>query len=94
MREVEAQAARFHHAAGLLDMRAQHLPQRGVQQVRGGVVAARGIAQVRGHFGAQHIAHADGRVRHDAVDGQAGNAGENGFHIGDPFIAEAEYSAP
>ena len=53
--------AGFHHAAGLLDVRAQHLAQGGVQQVRRGVIAARGIAQRRGHFGAQHVAHGDGR---------------------------------
>ena len=39
MREIEAQARRFHHAARLLDVRAQHLAQRGVQQVRGGMIA-------------------------------------------------------
>ncbi len=50
--EVEAQPRRLHHAARLLDVRAQHLAQRGVQQVRGGVVAPRGVAQRRGHFGA------------------------------------------
>ena len=38
--EIEAQAAGLHHAAGLLDVRAQHLAQRGVQQMRGGVIAA------------------------------------------------------
>ena len=63
VREIEAQAAGLHHAARLLDVRAQHLAQRGVQQVRGGVVAPRGVAQRRGHFGAQHVADADGRVR-------------------------------
>jgi hypothetical protein len=31
-------------------VRPQHLAQRGVQQVRGGVIAPRGIAQRRGHF--------------------------------------------
>ena len=81
--EVEAQAAGLDHAAGLLDVRAEHLAQRGVQQVRGGVVAPGGVAQRRGHFGAQHVAHADGREGGDAVHGQAGHAGEGGLDIGD-----------
>ena len=32
MREIETQPRRLHDAARLLDVRAQHLPQRGVQQ--------------------------------------------------------------
>ncbi len=39
MRKVEAQAIGIHDAAGLLDVRAEHFAQRGVEQVRGGVVA-------------------------------------------------------
>ena len=49
------------HAAGLLHVRAEHLAQRGVQQMRGGVVAHGGVAQRRGHVGAQLVADADGR---------------------------------
>ena len=60
MSEVETQAAGIHHAAGLLDVRAQHLAQRGVEQVSRGVIAAGGVAQRRGHFGAQHVADAMG----------------------------------
>ena len=43
MREIEAQAAGLDHAAGLLDVRAEHLAQRGVQQMRGGVIAHGGM---------------------------------------------------
>ena len=39
VREIEAQPRRLDHAARLLDVRAQHLAQRGVQQMRGGVIA-------------------------------------------------------
>jgi hypothetical protein len=48
--EVEAQARRLDDAAGLLDVRAEHLAQRGVEQVGGGVIAlgreARGVLDV------------------------------------------------
>ena len=44
--EIEAQAARVDDAAGLLDVRAEHLAQRGVQQVGRGVVAHGGVAQI------------------------------------------------
>ena len=44
VREVEAQAVRRHQRALLLHMRAQDFAQRGVQQVRGGVIAADVVA--------------------------------------------------
>jgi hypothetical protein len=55
--EIEAQAAGIDHAAGLLDMLAQHLAQRGVQQVGGGVVA-HGIAP------ALHVHRSNGYIPH------------------------------
>ena len=45
MREIEAEARRLDDAAGLLHMRAQHLAQGGVQQVRRSMVALRREAQ-------------------------------------------------
>ena len=52
VREVEAQPIRRDERAGLAHVRAQPLAQRGVQQVRGGVVAARRIASVGIDIGA------------------------------------------
>ena len=43
--EVEAQAIGRHERARLLDVRAEHLAQRRVEQVGAGVVAARRVAQ-------------------------------------------------
>ena len=73
--EVETQARRFDHAAGLLDVRSEHLAQRGMEQVRSGVVALGGRAFGCGDFGAQFIARRDGRVGVDLVHGQAGDRG-------------------
>ena len=44
--EVEAQPVRRDQRAGLLDVRAEHLAQRRVQQVRRGVIAARGVTHL------------------------------------------------
>ena len=41
--EIEAEAVGRHERAGLLDVRAQHLAQRCMQQVRGGVIPPRRI---------------------------------------------------
>ena len=46
VREVEAQPVGRDQRAGLLDVVAEHLAQRVVQQVGGGVVAADGVAAV------------------------------------------------
>ena len=48
MREVEAQPRGLHDAAGLLHMRAEHVAQRGVQQMRRRVIAHRRHAACRG----------------------------------------------
>ena len=50
--EVEPQPIRRDERARLLDVRAQHLPQRRVEQVRGGVVAPRRVAHGRRDLGA------------------------------------------
>ena len=46
VRKIEAQPVGMHRRTGLLHVRAQHLAQRRVQQVRAGVVAADGVAAV------------------------------------------------
>ena len=81
VREIEAQPRRFHHAARLFDVRAQHLAQGRVQQVRGGVIAPRGIAQRLGHFGRSTSPTRMGACATNAMHGQPGNAGEGGLHI-------------
>ena len=54
--EVEAQPVGSHQAAGLLDVRAEHLAQRGVQQVGAGVVAHGAGAPLGVDLGAHHHA--------------------------------------
>ena len=49
VREVEPQPIRRHERPGLLDVRAEHLAQRRVEQVSGGVVAARRVARLDAH---------------------------------------------
>jgi hypothetical protein len=93
VREIETQARRLHHAARLLDMRAQHLPQRGVQQVRGGVIAHGGEAQRPGDFRAQFVAHADGRGRDDAMHGEARHRWISRLHVGGFLAAQHEQAA-
>ena len=73
MSEIEAKARRFDHAAGLLDVRSENLAQRGVEQVRRGVVAHGGAALGHADFGAQFVADVDLRERADLVDGEAGH---------------------
>ena len=58
--EVEAQAVGIDQRAGLLDVRAQNLAQRGVEQVRAGVVAADGVAALAIDDGVDVVA--DGEV--------------------------------
>ena len=57
VRKVEAQPVRMHRRTRLLYMRAQHLAQRRVQQVRAGVVAPDGIAPLPVNNRVDVIAH-------------------------------------
>ena len=63
--EIETKTRRFDDAAGLFDMRAENLAQRGMQQVRRGVIALGGEAFADGDFGAEFVAH--GNVRQGAI---------------------------
>ena len=56
--EVESRAIGSDERAGLLDVRAQHLAKRGVQQMRGRMVAARRIARVLIHIRPNDVADA------------------------------------
>ena len=87
--EVEAQAVGIDERAGLLDVRAEDLAQRGVEQVRAGVVAADGVAALAVDDGVDVIADGeglleDGLVRADALHGQdaAGDFGDGGVAVG------------
>ena len=51
VREVEPQPVGRHQRAALLDVRPEHLAQRRVQQVGGGVVPARRVARLVVHCG-------------------------------------------
>src|SRR5688572_8461606 len=57
MHEVETQAIGRHERAGLLDMRAKHLAQRRMDEVRRSVIAACCIAQRAINFGGHQIAN-------------------------------------
>src|SRR5688500_7956188 len=57
MHEVETQAIRRHERAGLLDMRAKHLAQRRMDQVRRSVIAPCCIAQRAINFGGHEVAN-------------------------------------
>ncbi len=75
VREVEAQAVGSTERAGLLDVGAEDLAQRGVEQVRAGVVAADGVAAFAVDDGVDVIADGErlleqGLVRADALHGR------------------------
>ena len=59
VREVKAQAAVVDERAGLVDVLAQDRLEGGVEQVRGGVVAADELAAVRVDRGAHGVAHVE-----------------------------------
>ena len=59
--------------AGLLDVRAEHLAQRGVEQVRAGVVAHGGVADFAVDDGVDRVADGDGLLGDDLV-------GEDALH--------------
>ena len=65
--KVEAQTIRLHQRAGLMDVVAQHLLQRGIQQVGGGVGAAHGAAALRIDGGGNAVAHMEGAPQQLAV---------------------------
>ena len=89
VREVEAQPRGIDRGTGLLYVRAQHLAQRGVQQVRAGVVAADGVAAVGIDDGVDVVAEGQrlleqSLVGADTLDGEdaAGNFGDSRVAIG------------
>ena len=73
--EVEAQAIGRDERARLLDVPAEHLAQRGVQQVRGGVIAPRRITQLAVDFGADDVARGNRAARCPRADARAAGPG-------------------
>ncbi len=67
VREVEAQVAGIDQRARLLHMRAQHIAQRGVQQVRAGMVAHGRVAHLGVDHGVDLVADVDRLLRRDAM---------------------------
>ena len=82
MAEVKAQPGRIDHRACLLHVDAQHRPQRGVQQVRRGVIAAGCRAPFRAHLTANNIALGDSGDGGDFVNGQARHGRISGLNRG------------
>ena len=82
--EIETQARGFDYAAGLFDVRSEDLAERGVEEVRRGVVALGGEAFAYGYFGAEFVSCGNLRERMNPVHGEAGDRGvriENGRHL-------------
>ncbi len=72
VREIEPQPGGLHHAAGLLDVLPEHLAQRGMQQVCGGVIAHCGARVDVIHARPYFVTHAQGPDGRDAMHRQAG----------------------
>ncbi len=71
VREVEAQVAGIDQRARLLHMRAQHVAQRRMQQVRAGVVAHGRVADLGVDHGVDLVADVDGLLGGDAMRAHA-----------------------
>ena len=71
VREVEAQVAGIDQRARLLHMRAQHIAQRGVEQVRAGMVAHGRAADFVVDHGVDFVADVDGLLGDDAMRAHA-----------------------
>ncbi len=73
--------------AGLLHVRAQHLAQRGVKQVRAGVVAADGVAALGVDYGADVIAHCQVLLEQGLVGANALHGKHAALNFGDGRVA-------
>ena len=72
--------------ARLLDVLAQHLAQRGVQQVRAGVVAHGGAADFVVDHGVNFVADVDGLLSHDAMRAHALHGIGHALDLGDERV--------
>ena len=82
MRKIEAQPVRRDQRAGLLDVRAQDVAQRGVHQVRRRVIALVALAARGVGFAGDAIAHAQRFLRQHAVRDQARDGIVRAAHFG------------
>ena len=71
VREVEAQAVGLDRGSGLLDVRAEDLTQRGVEQVRAGVIAPDGVAALAIDDGVDVVADGERLLEHGFVRAHA-----------------------
>ena len=73
--------------AGLLHVRAQHLAQRRVQQVRAGVVAADGVAALAIDHGVDAVAHGQRLLEQGLVGADALHRQHAALNLGDGRVA-------
>ena len=83
MREIEAQVIGRDERAGLFHVRAENIAQRGVHQVRGGVVAHVARAALGIGDGGDAIAHVQIFLGDDAVRDESGDRIIRAAHFGD-----------
>ena len=86
VREVEAQVAGIDQRARLLHMRAQHIAQRGVQQMRAGMVAHGGAANFVVDHGVDFVADVNGLLGDDAMRAHALHRIGRAFDLGDEGV--------
>ena len=86
VREVEAQVAGIDQRARLLHVRAQHLAQRRMQQVRAGVVAHGGAANVVVDHGIDFVADANRLLGDNSVRAHALHGIADAFDVGDQRV--------
>ena len=72
--------------ARLLDVRAQHIAQRGVEQVRAGVVAHGRVADLVVDHGVDFVADVDGLLGQDAMRAHALHGIGRAFDFGDEGV--------
>jgi hypothetical protein len=86
VRKVEAQPLRMHRRPGLLHMRAQHLPQRRVQQMRPRMIAPDRVAPLAIHDGAHVIADRQRLLEQSLVRAHALHRQHAALNLGDGRI--------
>ena len=82
MRKIESQARRLDQRAGLLDVRAENVAQRGVHQVRRRVIALDVLAPRAVGVARDAVAHGEFFFRDDAVRDQPGDGIVRAAHVG------------
>ena len=86
VREVEAQMRGIDQRACLLHVLAQHLAQRGMQQMRAGVVAHGGAADFVVDHRVHFVAHVDGLLGDDAMRAHALHGIGRALDLGDDGV--------